>query len=160
LNLKNFAVCSLLILVATLWLPAQTVDRERPESNYDELVAYLKLSDAQVACLKANQNAFRNAVSADMQKLQDLQKQLREASRSGADTAALRSQIEAVRASIQATRNSHVTTAQSCVGGAAAVNDLVAAETLMNEVRQAIGLLLIQPTETGLAGPRGRARGR
>lgn len=160
MNLKNFAVGSLLILVASPWLTAQTVDRERPAPSYDDLVAYLKLSDAQLACLKSNQEAFRNAASADMVKVRDLQKQLREAARSGADTTALRSQIDAVRASIQATRNSHVATAQACVGGAAAVKELVAAEALMNEVRQAIGLLLIQPTESGGAGPRGRARGR
>ena len=41
----------------------------------------------------------------------------------------------------------------------AMIADLVAAETLMNEVRQGIGLMLLQPTEERAAGDR-RPRGR
>lgn len=158
IRLNKLAVVTVLALASGLWLAAQTADTQRREPSYDELVAYLKLSDAQLACLKSNQQAFRTAVSADMEKLRDLGKQLRDAVRAGADTAAIRSEMDKVRSSIQATRNSHVATAQACVGGAAALKELIAAESLMREVHQAIGLLLIQPTEShpfgaGLPGP-------
>ncbi len=153
--MNKLAVVTALALSSGLWLAAQTADTQRRGPSYDDLVAYLKLTDAQLACLKSNQEAFRNAVSPDLEKLRDLGKQLRDAVRSGADTTALRSQIEAVQAGIQNTRKSHVATAQACVGGAAALKELIAAESLMREVHQAIGLLLIQPTDLPAPGPGG-----
>lgn len=166
--MKKLAVVTALALSSGLWLAAQSADTQRREPSYDDLIAYLKLTDAQLACLKSNQEAFRNAVSADVQKLRDLEKQLREALRSGSDTAAIQSQIDAVRSSIQATRSSYVSSAQACVGGAAALKELIAAESLMREVHQAIALLLIQPTDArplgpfgpGGPGPAGGRRGR
>jgi len=165
IHLNKPVFASLLVLSAGLWLGAQTAENPRPEPNYADLIAYLKLTDAQVACLKSNQEAFHNAIASDVEKLRDLEKQLRDAVRSGGDTAALRAQMDAVRSSIQAKRSSHVSSAQACVGGAAALKELIAAESLMREVHQAIGLLLIQPTETrpvgpGFGGPMGRRRGR
>lgn len=155
--MKRLVVCSFLVFVWSALLVAQPAERQRPEPNYDDLIAYLKLTDSQVACLEANKDAFRSAAAPSIEQLRDLQKQLRQVARQGTDTAAIASQIDSVRASIQGTRATYVTAAQNCVGGASAVSDLVAAEALMKEVRQAIGLLLLQPTEER---PRGAWPGR
>lgn len=147
--LKPTAICSLVVLICGTFLFAQPVERQRSAPTPDALIAYLGLNETQVACLRTNMEGFRIAVSDPQKQLWELQKQLREAARSGEDTTAIRSQIDSVRSSIQSLRDQHVSTAQLCVAGNPKLADLIAAEKLMNEVRQAIGLLLLQPTEIG-----------
>ena len=165
--MKNLATYSLLILLCSTLLAAQPFDRQPPEPNYDQLIALFGEGNIDMDCLKANREAFQGNVSQHQEQLRDLQQQMREAIRNGGDTAAIHSQIESVRSLIADIRANHVAQAQACVSGPALAN-LVAAEKLMNEVRQAIGLMLIQPTETGPRdgfelgmgrGPRGPRRG-
>ncbi len=124
-------------------------DRERREPNYDEIVEHLGLSDSQVSCLRTNITAFREVAAPHFEELRALQRQLRQTSRDGGDTSEIQAQIDAARAAVAAIRNNHVVTANACIdpSQAAALAEVAAAETLQNEVRQAIGLFLFQPTE-------------
>ena len=78
---------------------------------------------------------------------------------SAADTTAIQAQIDTERENAKATHASFVATAQGCVDAAQAakIGELVAAEALMREVRQGVGLLLLTPTEGpgigGFGGP-------
>jgi predicted RNase H-like nuclease (RuvC/YqgF family) len=148
--MKKLVVRSVLPLFGGALLLAQADGRPKPSS--DELTAYLKLSSTQVACLESNRDKFRETIDPSMDQLRELTKQMRQEVRDGKDTAAIQKQIESLQASISKTRSSYVASAQACVGGAAAVKELVAAETLMTEVRQAMGMLLLEPTDSGGGG--------
>jgi hypothetical protein len=128
---------------------AQTDLGSRTGPSNDDLIAYLSLTDTQVSCLDTNKTAFRNAVSSSLEQLRELQGQLREAARSGEETAGIQSQIDSLRASIQSTQTTYVSSAHACLTSAqqTQVGQLVQAETLPHEVRQGIGLLLLQSTE-------------
>jgi len=141
-------ICALTIACGGL-LVAQVEDGQRPEPNYEEAIAHLGLSDSQVDCLESNQSALREALAPSIEQLRDLQRQLREAARNGEDTTGIKAEIESVRSGAKIVKTGFVTTAQSCLdsGQFALLNELVAAETLMNEVRQGAGLLLLEPTE-------------
>ena len=89
--------------------------------------------------------------------------QIREARRSGADTTSIESQIADVRSNLQAIRSQYSEVAQACADPSA-IGELVAAEALMDEVRQAVSLLAVESTrETpegfGSGGRRGRGPG-
>lgn len=141
-------ICVLTIACGAL-LVAQVGDSQRPEPNYEEAIAHLGLSDGQIDCLESNRSALRDALAPSIEQLRDLQRQLREAARNGEDTTGIQAQIESVRSGAKIVKTGFVTTAQSCLdaGQFALLNELVAAETLMNEVRQGVGLLLLESTE-------------
>ncbi len=139
---------------------------ERPEANIDDIVAHLGLSDSQVTCLESNRQSLRDATAPISEQIRPLQRDLRQATRNGDDTAAIQAEIDALRATAEGIKASHVASASSCidVGQAPALAELVAAETLQREVRQGVGLLLIEPSEerTGQisdAARRGNRRG-
>ncbi len=124
-------------------------DRERPAPNYDEIVEHLGLSAGQVSCLEANTDAFREVASPHLEELRGLYREFRQTARDGGDTSEIQAEIEAARSAVAAIRSNHVVTASACIdpGQAAALAEVAAAETLQNEVRQAIGLLLFEATE-------------
>lgn len=142
--MKKITFTLVLTLLSSGALLAQT---ERPERNYDELMAHLNLDDAGLACLQANKVSFRETASPTAQELRDLQRQLRQATRDGADTTALQADIDAAKATLAGMKATAIVAAQGCVSDSAALAELVAAETLMREVRQAGSLLLIESTE-------------
>ena len=151
--MKTLTLASFFLLISTTLLSAQFAGGERPQPNHDELIAFLGLSGTQVDCLQSNQDALREALSPTKEQLRGLQRQLRQAARNGEDTAAIQAEIDSVRAAAAATKTSFVSTAQSCLNSDqnGQLSDLVAAETLINEVRQGIGLSLLQSTEEGAA---------
>lgn len=134
---------------------AQPGPGERPEPNLDAVITHLGLGDSQVACLEANHEAFRDAAAPFAEQLRELQRSLRQAARNEEDTTAIQAEINGVRSSIEAVKASHVATAQSCLDSSqsAALAELVAAETLQQEVRQSIGLLLVESTSERKGGP-------
>ena len=71
--LKKVALCSLLVLMAGTLGMAQNGDRDRPEPNNDEVIAYLNLGDADIACLEANKTAYQDAVEPAREQLRELQ---------------------------------------------------------------------------------------
>jgi hypothetical protein len=146
LKKKVVVACGFVVLVGGTLLVAQWGQRQRPQPNHDALVAYLGLNETQVSCLQTNRAGFRNAVSPLQQQLGDLMKQMRQAARDGADTSSIKSQIDLVHSSIQSLRSQYVSSAQACVAGNPKLGNLIAAASLMNEVRQAMGLLLVEPT--------------
>ncbi len=139
---------------------AQPGPGERPEPNLDAVITHLGLGDSQVACLEANREAFRDAATPFAQQLRELQRSLRQAARNEEDTTAIQAEIDGVRSSIEAVKASHVATAQSCLDSSqsAALAELVAAETLQQEVRQSIGLLLVESTSEGKGAAAGGPR--
>lgn len=159
---KKIATGGILVLVGGALLIAQIGDGQRPEPNYDEAIAHLSLNDSNLACLEANKDAFREAVGPSAEQLRDLQRQLRQAARNGEDTTAFQSEMDAVRSSIQSIRTTFVSSAQGCLdtNQQTQMNDLIAAETLLNEVRQSVGLLLMESTEERAGGAAGGFRGR
>lgn len=159
--MKKIALTLFAALASTGLLVAQS-DVERPAPNYDELMAHLNIDEAAIACLQANKEAFRETASPTAEQLRDLQRQLRQATRDGADTAAIEADIEAAKQTLAGLKSTAVAAAQGCVTDSAALAELVAAETLMNEVRQAGSLLLLESTEERNPGPsvgRGRRPG-
>ncbi len=158
--MKKIVLTLFAALASTGLLAAQT-DVERPERNYDELMAHLNLDEAGIACLQANKEAFRESATPTVQELRDLQRQLRQATRDGSDTSAIEADIEAAKQTLAGLKSTAVAAAQGCVTDSAALAELIAAETLMNEVRQAGSLLLLESTEERNPGPSvGRNRGR
>jgi hypothetical protein len=140
---------------------AQTDSGNRTGPSNEDLISHLSLTETQVSCLETNKTAFRNAASSSLEQLRDLQRQLREAARAGEDTAGIQSQIDSLRTSIQSTQTTYISSARGCLTSAqqTKVSELVQAETLLHEVRQGIGLLLLQSTEEKtdgvFDGPRG-----
>ncbi len=122
---------------------------ERPEANIDDIVAHLGLSDSQVTCLESNKQSLRDATAPISEQIRPLQRDLRQAARNGDDTTAIQAEIDALRATAEGIKASHVVSAGSCIdaGQAPALAELVAAETLQREVRQGVGLLLIETSE-------------
>jgi hypothetical protein len=157
---KMLFVCAIFLLVSSSALMAQGEGAERPEPNLDAVVEHLGLTDVQLDCLDANRDDFHDAVEPSRQQLRDLKRQFRQTAQEGGDTTSIQSQIDAVKAVADGLRSDYVGSAQACIGGqTAALNELIAAETLMMEVRQAAGLLLIESTNAGPVG-RGRKDGR
>ncbi len=140
---------------------------ERPAPTYDALRAFL--GDTAVDCLISNRDAMRDAAASDVEALRELQRTLRQTRRDGGDTTSIESQIAGVRSNLEATRGQYSELAQSCADPAA-VGQLVAAEALLDEVRQAVGLLAVESTrevpegfgggDFGRSGGRGRGPGR
>ena len=167
MNMTKIVVFGLLALMCVTLVVAQSDETESDGPNYDELTTYLNLTETQVSCLETNRSSFRDAVATDVEQLRDLQRQLRQAIRNGEDTTSIQSEIDALQASIQSVRTTFIASAAGCLDGnqQAQISELVQAETLLNEVRQGIGLLLLQSTEErthgswGGFGPR-RGRGR
>ncbi len=161
LSMNKAVVCFVLVLATSTFAVAQIGDGERPEPTYDELVAHLGLSEAQLDQLDANKDDFLDAAAPLQQQIRDLKRQLRQAAQNGEDTTAIQGQIDAVKASIESTRATHVSIAQGILepGQSAGLGELVAAETLMTEVRQGIGLLLMNATDERAQGGRRRGRG-
>ena len=145
---KLFKV-SLLTSICAGIVVAQTDSGGRSGPGNDDLIAHLNLTDTQVTCLDTNKTAFRSAVASSLEQLRDLQRQLREAAGAGQDTTSIQSQIDSLRASIQSTQTTYISSARGCLTSAqqTQINQLVQAETLLQEVRQGIGLLLLQSTE-------------
>ena len=141
------------LLLSASFAFAQT---ERTEPTYDALRAYL--GDTSVDCLIANRDAMREAASADLETLRTLQQTLRQTRRDGGDTTAIESEIGEVRTSLEATRSQYGELAQACVDPSS-VADLVAAEALMDEVRQAVSLLAVESTREVPEGFGGRGYG-
>lgn len=144
--MKKINLTLIITLVSAGALSAQ-IERQRPEPNYEELMAHLGIDEAGIACLQANKEAFRETASPTGQELRDLQRQLRQATRDGADTTAIQADIDAAKSTLAGLKTTAVAAAQGCVADSAALAELVAAETLMNEVRQAGSLLLLESTE-------------
>jgi septal ring factor EnvC (AmiA/AmiB activator) len=154
--MKKIIFGALLATFCSALLVAQFGGRMRGEPSNDEITAYLGLTETQIACLQANRDALKEALAPHFETMRSLQMQLRQANRDGADTTAIQAQIETERENAKATHSSFVATAQGCVGSAQAakIAELVAAEALMREVRQGVGLLLLTPTDTpGFGGP-------
>lgn len=152
---------ALVFSFGTMAMAQDTEEREGP--NFDELAAFLNLSDSQLTCLEQNQEALRAAVGPSFEELRDLQRALRQARRNGEDTTALEGEIAAAREAISSTRSSFVVSAQACLTADQAdeLNELIAAETLMNEVRQAQRITLIEGTEeNAVEGVRRRSNNR
>ncbi len=164
ISMKKAVVCCVLALAMSTLLVAQNGPGDRPEPTRDELVAHLNLSAQQLADLDANKDDFLDAVAPLQQQLRDLKRQLRQASRDGADTTSLQGQIEAVKASVDGQRATFTKIAQGFGQGAeqqTRLGELVGAESLMTEVRQAMGLLLVTASGEGPGGPgNGPRRGR
>lgn len=168
--MKKIVLTGILALASAALLPAQIEggpgDRERPEPNFDDVIAHLGLTDAQVACLESNQESFREAAAPLVEEGRDLRGQLRTATRAGEDTAAIQAALASVGESLRAARSSHVASAQGCLDAsqAGALAELVAAETLRTEVQQGARLLLLEGTEerlgAGQAGPGRRGNNR
>ena len=135
-------------------------DRERPERTYDALRAFT--DDATVDCLVQNKEALATANEGDQESLRRLMRSLRETRRDGGDTSELQSQVEAARGSMQARRETYSASAQSCFADSTQLQALVDAESLQDEVREAVGLLAVESTRERPEGPRGfpgRGRG-
>ncbi len=135
---------------------------DRPEPTYDALRAFV--GDTSVDCLIANRTAMRDAGAADVETLRGLQQTLRQTKRAGGDTTSIEAQIEEVHTRLEALRAQYAELAQACVDPAL-TSQLVAAEALMDEVRQAVSLLAVESTrETpdgfGDSGPRSGGPGR
>ncbi|MBI1354719.1 MAG: hypothetical protein GC160_10255 [Acidobacteria bacterium] len=161
--MKKIIICTVFALASSALLPAQTPG-ERPAPSYDELIAHLGLTDSQIACLEANKTAFRETAAPTVEELRSLQRQLRQATRDSADTSAIETDIAAAKATLEGAKTSAVAAAQSCLDAsqASALAELVAAETLMREVREGQSLLLLESSGEGalpIGGGRGGRRG-
>ena len=161
---RMITVLSTVTLALSCSLFAQPA--ERPEANIDDIVVHLGLSDSQITCLESNRQSLHDAVAPIGEQIRPLQRALRQAARGGADTSAIQAEIDALRATAEGVKASHVASAGSCIDAsqAPALAELIAAETLQREVRQGVGLLLVEPSEerTGQitdAAPRGKRRG-
>lgn len=139
---------------------------ERAARSPDELIAFLSLTDSNIACLDMNQDALREALKPSVEKLRELHRDLRQARRNEADTTTIEAAIAATQEEIASTRSSYSASAQACLTTEqrTALNQLIAAETLMNEVHQGLRYGLFVGTEehgggarTGAVGRRGRA---
>ena len=160
--MKKIIFGALLATFCSALLVAQFGGRMRGEPSNDEITAYLGLTETQIACLQANRDALKEALAPHFETMRSLQMQLRQANRDGADTTAIQAQIDTERENAKATHASFVATAQGCVGSAQAakIAELVAAEALMREVRQGVGLLLLAPAEgPGIGGFGGHGPG-
>lgn len=148
--MKKIIFGVLLATFCSALLAAQFGGRMRGEQSNDEITAFLGLTEAQITCLQSNRDALKEALGPHFETMRNLQMQLRQANRDGADTSAIQAQIDSERENAKATHASFVATAQGCVGSAQAakIAELVAAEALMREVRQGVGLLLLTPTDT------------
>jgi hypothetical protein len=157
--MKKIIIGALLATACSALLVAQFGGRQRGEPSNDEITSFLALTESQTACLKANRDALKEAMAPHFETMRDLQMKLRQANRDGADTTAIQAQIETERENAKATHASFVASAQGCLDSAqtAKIGQLVAAEALMREVREGVGLLLLTPTEGpgigGLGGP-------
>ena len=149
-KLTMAAAC--MLLTATFAF-AQT---ERPEPTYDALRAFL--GDGSVDCLIDNKDAMQEAGAADVETLRGLQQTLRQTRRDGGDTTSTEAQIADVRANLEAIRSQYADLARACVDPGA-VGQLVAAEALQDEVRQAVGLLAVESTRETPEGFDGAGRG-
>lgn len=147
--MKKIIIGALLATACSALLVAQFGGRQRGEPSNDEITAFLALTESQTACLQANRDALKEAMAPHFETMRDLQMKLRQANRDGADTTSLKTQIETERGNAKATHASFVATAQGCVDStqAAKIAELVAAESLMREVRQGVGLLLLTPSD-------------
>ena len=153
--MKKIIYGALLATLGSALLVAQFGGWHRGEPSNDEITAFLGLTEAQIACLQSNRDALKEALTPHFETMRNLQMQLRQANRDGADTTAIQAQINTERENANATHASFVATAQGCVDAAQAakIGELVAAEALMREVRQGVGLLLLAPTEgAGIGG--------
>ena len=162
--MKKTLLSTILALAFATVLPAQFENGERPEPNFDDVIAHLALTEAQLTCLESNQESFREAVQPLAEEARGVQREIRQTTRDGGDVTALQTQLEGIRSQIEAALSSHVVSAQACLDAsqASALAELVAAETLRSEVAQGTRLLLIEPTEERAAGaqqagPRRRA---
>jgi hypothetical protein len=154
--MKKIIIGALLATACSALLIAQFGGRQRGEPSNEEITAFLGLNETQIACLQANRDALKEAMTPHFETMRGLQVQLRQANRDGADTAAIQAQIDTERENAKATHASFVATAQGCVDSAQAakIGELVAAEALLREVRQGAGLLLLTPTDMpGFGGP-------
>lgn len=162
--MKKIFLTGILALATAAMLPAQVDgDGERPEPNFDDVIAHLGLNESQVACLESNQDSFREAVAPLGEEGRDLRQQLRDATRAGEDTAAIQAQIDALKEQAAGVKASHVASAQGCLDASqsGALAELVAAETLANEIQQGKRLLLLEGTaerSEGVSQGRNRSR--
>ena len=157
--MKKTIIGVLLATLCSALLVAQFGGWQRGEPNNDEITAFLGLTDAQIACLQANRDALKQALAPHFETMRNLQMQLRQANRDGTGTTAIKAQIDTERENAKTTHASFVASAQGCLDSTqtAKIGQLVAAEALMREVRQGVGLLLLTPTEGpgmgGFGGP-------
>ena len=152
--------CSLLLSGGVLF--AQDNGTNDDSTRYDDVAAHLGLSDSQLACLDANKDAFREAAWPTAEELRAAQRALRSAALDGEDTTALQAEVDALAAQLASLRTTYVASAGGCLDSAqqTQLGDLIAAETLVQEVRQGIGLLLLESTEERTSGFAGRQRQR
>lgn len=151
--------CAALLSGVALFAQTETED----PSRFDDVAAHLGLTDSQLTCLEDNRDGFRTAASPIAEDLRAAQRALRTAARAGEDTAAAQAEVDALAAQLASLRTTYVGSAQGCLDSSqeALLGDLIAAETLMQEVRQGAGLLLLETTEgrTSGFGARPRSRG-
>ena len=152
--MQKLTMASACLLLSATFAFAQV---ERPEPTYDALRAFL--GDGSVDCLIDNKDAMQEAGAADVEALRDLQRTLRQTRRDGGDTTSIEAQIADARADLEAIRSQYSDLAQACVDPGA-VGQLVAAEALQDEVRQAVSLLAVESTRETPEGFDGAGRGR
>ncbi|MEZ5364653.1 MAG: hypothetical protein R2748_20535 [Bryobacterales bacterium] len=135
-------------------LLAQTEDMPDPSSRFDDIVAHLNLTDSQVTCLQDNVSALRDAAAPTVDELRTAQRALRDATRNGEDTSSQQAAVDALVAQLSSLRTTYIASAKGCLDSTqqAQLGELVAAETLMKEVREGIGLLLLESTEEHTGG--------
>lgn len=128
---------------------AQTEPETDDSTRYDDIAAHLNLTEFQIMCLEANHDGFRDAASPNAEELRAAQRTLRTAARNGEDTTAIQAEVDVLVAQINSIRTTYVISGQSCLDSIqkTQLGELVAAETLMQEVRQGVGLLLLESTE-------------
>ena len=155
---KLLTIASALLISASM-LAAQS--EPDPASRFDDLAAYMNLTDSQLTCLKDNRAAFRDAAAPLAEELRAAQRKLRLATRKGEDTAAAKAEVDALVEQLESLRTTYVSSAAGCLDGAqqAQLAELEAAETLMREVKQGLGLLILEPTEERTRGLNARRRG-
>ena len=152
--MRKFTLATASMLLAASFALAQD---ERPEPTYDALRAFF--GDASVECLITNKDAMRDAGAADFENLRELQRTLRQTRRDGGDASAVETQIEGAKANLAVIKSQYSELAQACVDPGA-VQQLVAAEALQDEVRQAVALLAVESTREAPEGFEGQRRSR
>lgn len=159
--MKKITVLCLVTLANVAFLLGQDAGTERPTPNIDEIVEFLALEPSQIDCLETNRAALADALSPTREQLRDLQAELRLTTRNGQDTTGIQAEIDSLKAAAESTKTTYTASAQACLTAdqATAVGALVQAETLMNEVRQGKGLLLLEGTEEGVGEGDRRRRG-
>lgn len=145
--------CAAMLAAGALLAQSDTTT-DTSSSRFDDIVAHLNLTDSQLTCLQDNVTAMRDAAAPTVDELRTAQQALRTAARNGEDTTSQQAAVDALVAQLSSLRTTYIASAKGCLDSTqqSQLGELVAAETLMQEVREGIGLLLLESTEEHTGG--------